>query len=192
MELFNELMQQIRACKVCESFLPLGANPVVQAHPESKIVIIGQAPGLKVHQSNIAWNDASGDQLRKWLHVTKEQFYDTKLFALIPMGFCYPGKGSSGDLPPRKECAPLWHKKLLDEMHQVELILLIGQYSQRYYLKDKKHENITENVRHFKEYLPKYFPLPHPSPRNFIWMNKNDWFTTDVLPELKKRVTAIL
>lgn len=192
MELFNELIQQIRACKVCESFLPLGANPVVQAHPESKIVIIGQAPGLKVHESNIAWNDASGDQLRKWLHVTKEQFYDPKLFALIPMGFCYPGKGSSGDLPPRKECAPLWHKKLLDEMHQVELILLIGQYSQRYYLKDKKHENITENVRHFKEYLPKYFPLPHPSPRNFIWMNKNDWFTTDVLPELKKRVTAIL
>lgn len=192
MELFNELMQQIRACKVCESFLPLGANPVVQAHPESKIVIIGQAPGLKVHQSNIAWNDASGDQLRKWLHVTKEQFYDPKLFALIPMGFCYPGKGTSGDLPPRKECAPLWHKKLLDEMHQVELILLIGQYSQRYYLKDKKHENITENVRHFKEYLPKYFPLPHPSPRNFIWMNKNDWFTTDVLPELKNRITAIL
>ena len=192
MELFNELMQQIRACKVCESFLPLGANPVVQAHPESKIVIIGQAPGLKVHQSNIAWNDASGDQLRKWLHVTKEQFYDPKLFALIPMGFCYPGKGTSGDLPPRKECAPLWHKKLLDEMHQVELILLIGQYSQRYYLKDKKHENITENVRYFKEYLPKYFPLPHPSPRNFIWMNKNDWFTTDVLPELKNRVTAIL
>lgn len=192
MELFNELIQQIRACKVCESFLPLGANPVVQAHPESKIVIIGQAPGLKVHESNIAWNDASGDQLRKWLHVTKEQFYDPKLFALIPMGFCYPGKGTSGDLPPRKECAPLWHKKLLDEMHQVELILLIGQYSQRYYLKDKKHENITENVRHFKEYLPKYFPLPHPSPRNFIWMNKNDWFTTDVLPELKNRITAIL
>lgn len=192
MEPFNELMQQIRACKVCESFLPLGANPVVQAHPESKIVIIGQAPGLKVHKSNIAWNDASGDQLRKWLHVTKEQFYDPKLFALIPMGFCYPGKGTSGDLPPRKECAPLWHKKLLDEMNQVELILLIGQYSQRYYLKGKKHENITENVRHFKEYLLKYFPLPHPSPRNFIWMNKNDWFTTDVLPELKKRVTAIL
>lgn len=192
MELFNELMQQIRACKVCESFLPLGANPVVQAHPESKIVIIGQAPGLKVHESNIAWNDASGDQLRKWLHVTKEQFYDPKLFALIPIGFCYPGKGTSGDLPPRKECAPLWHKKLLDEMHQVELILLIGQYSQRYYLKDKKHENITENVRHFKEYLPKYFPLPHPSPRNFIWMNKNDWFITDVLPELKNRITAIL
>ncbi len=192
MEPFNELMQQIRACKVCESFLPLGANPVVQAHPESKIVIIGQAPGLKVHKSNIAWNDASGDQLRKWLHVTKEQFYDPKLFALIPMGFCYPGKGTSGDLPPRKECAPLWHKKLLDEMNQVELILLIGQYSQRYYLKGKKHENITENVRHFKEYLPKYFPLPHPSPRNFIWMNKNDWFTTDVLPELKNRITAIL
>lgn len=192
MELFNELMQQIRACKVCESFLPLGANPVVQAHPESKIVIIGQAPGLKVHESNIAWNDASGDQLRKWLHVTKEQFYNPKLFALIPMGFCYPGKGTSGDPPPRKECAPLWHKKLLDEMYQVELILLIGHYSQRYYLKDKKHENSTENIRHFKEYLPKYFPLPHPSPRNFIWMNKNDWFATNVLPELKNRITAIL
>lgn len=190
--MFDELLKQIRACTVCEPFLPLGANPIVQAHPKSKIVIIGQAPGLKVHQTGVPWNDPSGDQLRKWLNVTKEQFYNPELFALVPIGFCYPGKGQSGDLPPRKECAPLWHIRLLDEMKEVQLILLIGQYAQKYYLKGNMHKNITENVLHFNEYLPKYFPLPHPSPRNFIWMNKNPWFEEKVVPELKNKVAAIL
>ncbi|HLW41464.1 MAG TPA: uracil-DNA glycosylase family protein [Flavobacterium sp.] len=189
--MFDELLQQIRKCTVCEAFLPLGANPVVQAHPESKIVIIGQAPGLKVHQSNIPWNDASGDQLRKWLGVNKEQFYDPKLFALVPMGFCYPGKGTSGDLPPRKECAPLWHSRLFAQMKEAELVFLIGQYAQKYYLKEKKYKTITENIQNYKEFMPDYFPLPHPSPRNFIWMNKNQWFVEKVLPEVKNKVAAV-
>lgn len=189
---FDKLIEEVRACKVCEPFLPLGANPIVQANPMSKIAIIGQAPGLKVHETGVPWNDASGNELRKWLNVTVDQFYNPELFALLPIGFCYPGKGKSGDLPPRKECAPLWHARLLDEMKEIQLILLIGQYSQKYYLKNKMNKNITENILNFNDYLPDYFPLPHPSPRNFIWMNKNPWFKENVLPELKNRVKNIL
>ncbi|MGL5236371.1 MAG: uracil-DNA glycosylase family protein [Empedobacter falsenii] len=189
---FDKLIEEVRACKVCEPFLPLGANPIVQANPMSKIAIIGQAPGLRVHETGVPWNDASGNELRKWLNVTVDQFYNPELFALLPIGFCYPGKGKSGDLPPRKECAPLWHTRLLDEMKEIQLILLIGQYSQKYYLKNKMNKNITENILNFNDYLPDYFPLPHPSPRNFIWMNKNPWFKENVLPELKNRVKNIL
>ncbi|HLW63319.1 MAG TPA: uracil-DNA glycosylase family protein [Flavobacterium sp.] len=190
--MLDELLQQIRACNVCEASLAFGVNPVVQACPESKIVIISQAPGLKVHQSNIPWNDASGDQLRNWLGVTKEQFYNPELFALIPMGFCYPGKAASGDLPPRKECAPLWHARLLSQMKNVALVLVIGRYAQNYYLKEKKYKTMTENIQHYNDFLPDYFPLPHPSPRNFIWMNKNQWFAEKVVPALKNKVAAIL
>lgn len=190
--MLDDLLHQIHHCKVCEDFLPLGANPIVQADSKSKIVIIGQAPGLKAHQSNIPWNDASGDHLRKWLDVTETQFYDPKLFALIPMGFCYPGKGKSGDLPPRKECAPLWHQRLLNEMPEIKLTLLIGRYAQAYYLREAKHKTITENVLCFESHLPYFFPLPHPSPRNFIWMNKNPWFSEHVLPELKNKIADIL
>lgn len=189
---FDKLIEEVRACKVCEPFLPLGANPIVQANPMSKIAIIGQAPGLRVHETGVPWNDASGNELRKWLNVTVDQFYNPELFALLPIGFCYPGKGKSGDLPPRKECAPLWHTSLLDEMKEIQLILLIGQYSQKYYLKNKMNKNITENILNFNDYLPDYFPLPHPSPRNFIWMNKNPWFKENVLPELENRVKNIL
>ncbi|WP_291064683.1 MULTISPECIES: uracil-DNA glycosylase family protein [unclassified Empedobacter] len=189
---FDKLIEEVRACKVCEPFLPLDANPIVQANPMSKIAIIGQAPGLRVHETGVPWNDASGNELRKWLNVTVDQFYNPELFALLPIGFCYPGKGKSGDLPPRKECAPLWHTSLLDEMKEIQLILLIGQYSQKYYLKNKMNKNITENILNFNDYLPDYFPLPHPSPRNFIWMNKNPWFKENVLPELKNRVKNIL
>ncbi|WP_313304047.1 uracil-DNA glycosylase family protein [Empedobacter sp.] len=189
---FDKLIEEVRACKVCEPFLPLGANPIVQANPMSKIAIIGQAPGLRVHETGVPWNDASGNELRKWLNVTVDQFYNPELFALLPIGFCYPGKGKSGDLPPRKECAPLWHTSLLDEMKEIQLILLIGQYSQKYYLKNKMNKNITENILNFNDYLPDYFPLPHPSPRNFIWMNKNPWFKENVLTELKNRVKNIL
>ena len=189
---FDKLIEEVRACKVCEPFLPLGANPIVQANPMSKIAIIGQAPGLRVHETGVPWNDASGNELRKWLNVTVDQFYNPELFALLPIGFCYPGKGKSGDLPPRKECAPLLHTSLLDEMKEIQLILLIGQYSQKYYLKNKMNKNITENILNFNDYLPDYFPLPHPSPRNFIWMNKNPWFKENVLPELKNRVKNIL
>lgn len=190
--MFNELLHQIHCCTVCEAFLPLGANPLVQAHPKAKIIIIGQAPGLKAHKAKLLWDDASGDQLRSWLQVSKAQFYNPELFALIPMGFCYPGHGKSGDLPPRKECAPLWHARLLSELKEAKVILLIGQYAQNYYLKDLDHSTLTDNIKAYKSFLPHYFPLPHPSPRNFFWHNKNPWFKNLVLPELKNMIATIL
>ncbi|WP_194766319.1 uracil-DNA glycosylase family protein [Tamlana sp. I1] len=188
----EELLQNIKDCRLCEAHLPLGPRPVVSAHPDSKIVIIGQAPGTKVHASGIPWDDPSGNQLRKWLNVSVEDFYDNTKFAIIPMGFCYPGKGKSGDLPPRKECAPQWHKPLFDELKNVELILLIGAYAQNYYLGKLAKKTLTETVKHYNDYLPKFLPLPHPSPRNRFWLTKNPWFQVDVLPELERRVKELL
>lgn len=190
-ESFTQLLQDIKSCKICDPYLALGANPVMSAHPNSKIIIIGQAPGLKVHESGIAWNDKSGDKLRTWLGVDRDTFYNPENFALMPMGFCYPGKGSSGDLPPRKECAPQWHTTLLERMHDVKLILLIGHYAQQYYLKDTPSKTLTETVQDYALYLPTYFPLPHPSPRNFIWQTKNPYFQELILPELKKIIQTI-
>lgn len=172
--------------------MEFGVNPIIAANKKSKIIIIGQAPGKIVHQTGIPWNDKSGDTLRKWLGVDEKIFYDTSCFALMPMGFCYPGKSISGDLPPRPECAPQWHHKLLLYMKEVKLILLIGNYSQQYYLKEKAQATLTETVKQYKDYLPLYFPLPHPSPRNNIWQAKNKWFTSLVLPDLKKHVKKIL
>jgi len=172
--------------------LPLGPRPIVAAHPESKIAIIGQAPGTKVHKTGIPWDDPSGRQLRKWLGVTDEQFYDEQLFALIPMGFCYPGKGKSGDLPPRSECAPLWHESLVKQMPSLKLIILIGQYAQNYYLGNTMKRNLTETVKHYQEYLPDYFVLPHPSPRNRFWLSKNPWFEEEVLSDLREKISERL
>lgn len=169
----------------------MGCNPVFTADKNSRIVVVGQAPGRKVHQSGIAWDDKSGDNLRNWLGVSKDEFYDTELFALIPMGFCYPGKGKSGDLPPRRECAPQWHPPLFHFMPDVELILLVGHYAQQYYLPDTGKKTLTETVKHFKDYLPQYFPLPHPSPRNNIWQRRNSWFVQELLPELKMWVDKL-
>jgi uracil-DNA glycosylase len=188
----DKLLKQIGSCRECEKYLEFGVNPVIAASPESRIIIIGQAPGRIVHDTSIAWNDKSGDNLRNWLGVDREAFYDTGKFALMPMGFCYPGKGTSGDLPPRSECAPLWHQKLLKLMPDAKITLLIGQYAQNYYLGEKAKETLTETVQNFKAYLPEYFPLPHPSPRNNIWQAKNEWFKKDVLPELKKIIEKIL
>jgi uracil-DNA glycosylase len=170
----------------------LGVNPIIAASSKSKIIIIGQAPGKIVHNTNIPWNDKSGDNLRNWLGIDKITFYNPDVIALMPMGFCYPGTGKSGDLPPRPECAPLWHNKLLAKMTSAKLILLIGQYAQNYYLGKKVKNTLTESVRSFKEYLPRYFLLPHPSPRNNIWQVKNDWFGSQNLPELKKRIRKII
>lgn len=186
------LLQDIKNCTICESALPLGSRPVMNASKQSKIVIIGQAPGIKVHNTGIAWNDPSGKQLREWLNVTSDAFYNPENFAIIPMGFCYPGKGKSGDLPPRPECAPQWHQKLFKAMHQVELVLLIGKYAQDYYLKDRAHKNLTETVKNYQLYLPKYLPLPHPSPRNRFWLAKNPWFKKEVLPQLQRLVEQLL
>ncbi|KAB1066809.1 uracil-DNA glycosylase family protein [Tamlana haliotis] len=188
----KHLLDNIKQCRICEAHLPLGPRPVVCAHPDAKIVIIGQAPGTKVHASGIPWDDPSGKQLRKWLGVSIEEFYDTTKFAIIPMGFCYPGKGKTGDLPPRKECAPQWHEALFDEFNQVELVLLIGMYAQKYYLGQVAKKTLTETVKNYIDYLPKYLPLPHPSPRNRFWLTKNPWFDVEVLPELKRRVKLIL
>lgn len=186
------LKKAIRACTICERHLPLGPRPVVSFSEKSKILIIGQAPGTKVHNSGIPWDDASGKRLREWMDISEEDFYDASKIAIVPMGFCYPGRGKSGDLPPRKECAPEWHASILDHLPDLQLILLIGQYAQKYYLKDKVKKNLTETVRSFEIYGPTSFPLVHPSPRNQIWMKKNPWFDKDVLPQLRKRVKAIL
>ncbi|HEY9116788.1 MAG TPA: uracil-DNA glycosylase family protein, partial [Roseivirga sp.] len=156
----EKLLREVRNCQICSHSLPLGARPVVSIHPNSRILVIGQAPGTKVHQSGIPWNDSSGKNLRSWLGVSEEQFYNPELFAIMPMGFCYPGKGLSGDLPPRPECAPFWHDKLFRKMPQIKLTLLIGQYAHNYYLPAKK-ETLTETVKSYKEYLPDYFPLVH-------------------------------
>jgi len=186
------LISEILKCSVCMPNLELGPRPILAAHPKSKIVIIGQAPGAVVHKSGIPWDDKSGDNLRAWMQIDKSTFYNTEKIALIPMGFCYPGKGKSGDLAPRKECAPLWHGPLLKKMTEVKLILLIGKYAQDYYLQKKAKLNLTETVRNFQEYLPQYFVLPHPSPRNFIWQAKNEWFNIQVIPTLKKQVKNLL
>lgn len=188
----QKILYDIQQCKLCEPHLSHGARPVLSVSSTSKIIIIGQAPGLRVHQTGIPWDDQSGSNLREWLGVDEAMFYNTSLFGIIPMGFCYPGKGKSGDLAPRKECAPLWHERLMQSMAHIELVLLVGKYAQDYYLNQATKKTLTERVRSFRDYLPHYFVLPHPSPRNNIWMARNKWFETDVLPQLKNTISKIL
>jgi len=187
----KDLLFKIRQCNICSDSLELGPRPILSANPKSKIAVIGQAPGSVVHRTGVPWDDHSGKNLRDWMGVSNETFYDEKQIALIPMGFCYPGKGKTGDLPPRKECAPQWHPSLFDQMKNLELILLIGKYAQDAYLVNSKN-TLTSTVKNFRAYLPKHFVLPHPSPRNNIWQAKNAWFKTEVLPELKSVVKSIL
>lgn len=185
--MLDSLLSEIRACRHCEAHLPLGANPVIQAHQDAKLMIIGQAPGTRVHHSSIPWNDPSGDRLRDWLGLDKTQFYDAKNIAIMPMGLCYPGKGHSGDLPPRKECAPMWHQKVLEAMPNIGMTLLIGQYAQRYYLSDKPR-SLTETVKQWQTWAPHTLPLPHPSPRNTLWLKRNPWFEAEVVPYIRQYV----
>lgn len=184
----KDLLNEIGSCTVCSSFFLHEPRPVIRVSATASLLIIGQAPGKKVHDSGIPWDDASGRNLRQWLGISDEVFYDPSKVALIPMGFCYPGKGKSGDLPPRPECAPLWHTKLLSECKSVRLTLLIGQYAQNYYLRDRAKSKLTDTVKAFDDFLPEYLPLPHPSPRNRIWMKKNEWFEIELLPKLKRHI----
>lgn len=186
------LLGEVRACTVCAQYLPLGPRPVLRASSTAKILIVGQAPGRKVHESGIPWNDPSGDLLRVWLGVSKDVFYDEARIAIIPTGFCYPGKGPHGDLPPRPECAPLWHPRLAELMPQIELVLLMGQYAQAAILGDRKKPTLTETVRGFADYAPRYIPLPHPSPRNRLWLRRNPWFAQDIIPQLRGRIASLL
>jgi uracil-DNA glycosylase len=175
---------------VCEAHLPLGPRPVLRAHEDARVLIVGQAPGTRVHATGIPWNDPSGDKLREWLAVDRATFYDERRFAIIPMGFCYPGKGKSGDNPPRPECAPLWHERLHAELPHLELILLIGSYAQVHYLGNARKRTLSETVRAWRDYGPRFVPLPHPSPRNRRWLKQNMWFEDEVVPELRARVRA--
>lgn len=189
---FRIAVKAAKTCTLCEKFLPLGPKPMFSIHPNSKILLIGQAPGTKVHATGIPWNDPSGNELRRWLDVDRDQFYDPKIFGIMPMGFCYPGRGTGGDMPPRVECAPTWHESLRREMPQIELTLLIGQYAINYYLGKSRKRTLTETVREFENYLPSYFPLVHPSPRNRMWQRRNPWFETEIIPALRERVQEIL
>jgi uracil-DNA glycosylase len=187
----SELLAEIRRCRHCEPDLPLGANPVLRASATARLLIVGQAPGTRVHATGIPWNDPSGDRLRQWLQMDREQFYDEARIAIAPMGFCYPGRGKSGDLPPPPACAPLWHPRLLQAMPDLELLLLVGSYAQNYYLGSSK-ESMAERVRRWRDFGPRYLPLPHPSPRNTLWLRRNPWFEEEVVPELRERVSAVL
>ncbi len=188
----DTLLSEVRQCRICEEHLPLGANPVLRASDTAKVLIVGQAPGTRVHNTGIPWNDPSGDRLRQWMDIPREVFYDESRFAIIPMGFCYPGRGKSGDLPPRPECAEAWHEKLLEKLPNLELTLLIGQYAQNYYLGKRRKKTLTETVRNWQEYLPQYLPLPHPSPRNQLWLKKNQWFEEKVVPVLQKKIRVFV
>lgn len=188
----EKLLKEIRACHFCKEHLPLAPRPILNFTRESRIMIVGQAPGARVHETGIPWNDPSGDRLRQWMGVDREVFYDPKVFAIVPMGFCYPGKGRSGDLPPRPECADLWMGKILSALEKVELTLLIGQYSQAHFLKNSRKTNLTETVRAYEEYLPQFMVLPHPSPRNNIWLKKNQWFEQTLIPQLRRRIHPLI
>jgi uracil-DNA glycosylase len=182
------LLREIRACTVCAAHLASGPRPIVQFAKKAQIVIIGQAPGARVHESGIPWQDDSGNRLREWTGLSREDFYDPDYVALLPMGFCYPGTGTSGDLPPRPECAPLWHHRVLSLLSQRRLTLLVGSYAHQRYLKLPAQQTMTETVRGFRKCGPEFFPLPHPSWRSGLWMKRNPWFSRTVLPALRAAV----
>lgn len=189
----KKLLDEIKDCRLCEEHLPLGPRPVVQADSKARILIVGQAPGRKVHETGIPFNDPSGDRLRDWMGIDKDIFYAAAQIALLPMGFCYPGTGKSGDLPPRPECAEAWREKLLAGLPKVQLTLVIGQYAHRYHLAERQSKTLTDTVKAWREFAPEgLLPLPHPSPRNNIWLKKNEWFEKDVLPELKDKVKKLI
>jgi uracil-DNA glycosylase len=188
----DTLLTDVRACRACVPHLPLGPRPIVRAGADARILIVGQAPGARVHASGIPWDDASGDRLRNWLGIDATTFHDESQFAIIPMGFCYPGRGNGGDKPPRRECAQLWLDSLLEKLPKIQLTLLIGQYAQQHFLGSRRKPSLTETVRAWKEYAPAFVPLPHPSPRNQPWFQRHPWFESEVLPMLRERVELLV
>lgn len=191
MAAFAKLVSDVRACKLCAGDLPLGPRPVLQALPSARLLIVGQAPGRKVHETGLPFSDASGDRLRDWTGLSREAFYDARRVAIVPMGFCYPGTGKSGDLAPRPECAATWRERLLAGLRRVELTLVIGAFAQAYHLPGAKG-TLTDIVKTWRGYLPALMPLPHPSPRNQLWFKRNPWFEQDLLPVLRARVAETL
>ena len=191
MSSWQNLLTEVRQCTLCEPELPMGARPVVQLHPNAKILVAGQAPGRRVHASGKPFDDPSGDRLRQWMGIDKATFYDAEKLAIIPMGLCYPGTGKSGDLPPRPECAPAWRQKLLQQLPNLELTLAIGQYAQSWHI-DEPKQTLTERVKNWESYWPEVLPLPHPSPRNNLWLKRNPWFEDSIIPTLQERVAVLL
>ncbi len=188
----DRVLRDARACRLCAAHLPLGPRPVLRAARAARVMIVGQAPGTRVHATGLPFDDPSGDKLRAWLGVDREAFYDAERFAIVPTGLCYPGKGPSGDAPPRPECAPLWHPKLRAALPNVSLTLLVGAYAQAYYLGDTRKRTLADTVRVWRDYLPAFLPTPHPSPRNRRWLRLNPWFEVEVVPELRRRVHALI
>jgi len=185
------LLTEVRGCTICAPHLPHGVRPVLQIHPQARVLIAGQAPGRKVHESGVPFEDASGERLREWMGVTREVFYDPKQVAILPMGFCFPGSKKSGDLPPRPECAPAWRAQLVGRLRSLELTLVIGQYAQAYHLTEKP-ASLTDTVKSWRTYWPTVVPMPHPSPRNNLWIRRNPWFETELLPSLRARLSEVL
>jgi uracil-DNA glycosylase len=188
-EAFDRLVTEIRACRICAAHLPLGPRPVLRGRPSARLLIISQAPGTRVHETGLSFNDRSGDRLREWLAVDCDIFYDESRVAIVPMGFCYPGRDlKGGDLPPRPECAPHWHAQLRPHFPAIELTLLVGSYAIDYYLPDAGRRSMTAAIERWRDFLPEYFLLPHPSWRTTRWLRDNPWFEDEVLPELRARV----
>jgi uracil-DNA glycosylase len=182
----NELLKKVRACQVCAAALPFPPKPILRAAESARLLIVGQAPGIRVHETGIPWNDPSGDRLRDWLQLSRPEFYDARRIAIIPTGLCYPGKGKGGDLPPRPECAPLWHPPLRAALPHIRLTLLVGGYAQAYYLKSRRKSSLADTVRSWQEYQPDFVPLPHPSPRNIRWFKLHPWFENEVVPAVRR------
>jgi len=192
-ESFEALLARVRACRVCAAHLPLGPRPALQAHPSARLFVCGQAPGTRVHETGLPWNDASGDRLRDWLGFDRATFYDARRIALVGVGLCYPGRlANGGDAPPRPECAPLWHPPLRDALPNISLTLLVGTYAQAYYLGPRRKPTMTETVRAWRAYLPDFIPTPHPSWRTTGWLKRNPWFADELVPELRTRVRALV
>lgn len=188
----NTLVAEIQACRLCAGALPHEPRPVVWVHPKARILIAGQAPGRRVHESGIPWDDASGDRLRAWMNLDRAAFYDKSYIAVAAMGFCYPGTVSGADLPPRRECAPLWRPRLLPLLKNVRLTLLVGTYAQRYHLGAAVKRTLGETVREWRTFPDNVMPLPHPSWRNTGWLKRNPWFEQELVPELRRRVSSSL